>query len=167
MSQSTINPRKKVLLLALTIVLFDQLAKYWMIFNLEGKPGLVLLPVGASLEQSWIWFKVTRNSGAAFGFGAGFTYLFSGLAILVIGLIFFMLKNFTNSYWLLILGFMMGGAAGNLIDRIFRAPGPFQGAVVDFIAVKNFSVFNIADSFITIAAIGIVILTLFKIEEKK
>lgn len=167
MSQSTVNPQKKVLLLALTIALVDQLSKYWMVTKLEGKASVVLLPIGATSEEGWIWLQVTRNSGAAFGFGASLTYLFAVLAILVIVLIYLMLKNFTNTYWLLVLGFMMGGAAGNLIDRVFRAPGAFQGAVVDFIAVRNFSVFNIADSFITIAAIGIVILTLFKIDEKK
>lgn len=133
---------------------------------LEGKSGWVLLPAGATLDNAWLWLDVTRNTGAAFGFGSGLTYLFSVLAIAVIGIIFIMVKNFSNPAWILTLGLMMGGAAGNLVDRIFRSPGPFRGAVVDFISVKNFSVFNIADSFITISAILIIIFTLLKIEEK-
>ena len=167
MTQSTITQRKKVLLLALLIVAFDQLVKYWMVANLEGKAGIPVLPVGASLEDAWIWFDVTRNTGAAFGIGAGLTYLFSVLAIFVIGVIFYMLKNFSNPIWLFPLALMMGGAAGNLLDRIFRDPGVFRGAVVDFISVKYFSVFNVADSFITISAILIIIFTIFKIDEKQ
>ncbi len=167
MSQSTFNPRKKVLFLALAIVAIDQLLKYWVVANLEGESKISLIPPGALINDSWVWLEVTRNTGAAFGFGSTFTYVFSALAVLVIGLIYAMAKNFTNCYWLLTLGFMMGGAAGNLLDRILRSPGPLRGAVVDYLAVKNFSIFNLADAFITIAAVLIVFLTVFKIDEKQ
>lgn len=167
MSQSTVNPRKKVLFLAVVIVAIDQFLKYWMVANLEGESKIALIPPEALLTDSWVWLEVTRNTGAAFGFGPNFTYVFSALAVLVIGLIYSMSKNFTNFYWLLTLGFMMGGAAGNLLDRVFRSPGLLRGAVVDYLAVENFSIFNLADAFITIAAVLIVFLTLFKIDEKQ
>jgi signal peptidase II len=48
--------------------------------------------------------------------------------------------------WAVALGLLLGGALGNLTDRIFRAPGVFEGEVVDFIAPKGFAVFNLADS---------------------
>ncbi|MGA1678677.1 MAG: signal peptidase II [Candidatus Nanopelagicales bacterium] len=54
-----------------------------------------------------------------------------------------------------------------MLDRILRSPGPLRGAVVDYLAVKNFSIFNLADAFITIAAVFIVFLTVLKIDEKQ
>jgi signal peptidase II len=62
---------------------------------------------------------------------------------------------------------MMGGALGNLVDRIFRDPGVFVGGVVDFVAVEKFAIFNVADAAITIAAIAIVFLTVFRVDETK
>ena len=60
--------------------------------------------------------------------------------------------------WAIALGLLLGGAFGNLTDRIFRSPGVFEGAVVDFIAPKHFAVFNLADSAIVCGGILAVIL---------
>jgi signal peptidase II len=62
--------------------------------------------------------------------------------------------------WALALGALLGGSIGNLIDRMFRAPGPFQGFVVDFIQLPYWAIFNIADMSIVISGIGIAILLL-------
>jgi signal peptidase II len=61
--------------------------------------------------------------------------------------------------WAIALGMLLGGALGNLTDRIFRSPGIFQGEVVDFIAPKGFAVFNLADSAIVCGGILIVLLS--------
>ena len=61
--------------------------------------------------------------------------------------------------WAIALGLLLGGALGNLTDRVFRAPGVFQGEVVDFIAPKGFAVFNLADSAIVCGGILIVLLS--------
>lgn len=166
MSVTTFTPRKKVFILALVAVIIDQLSKFWVVANLEGKPAIEVFSDLTIAGRSILSFTVTRNTGASFGIGSEITYVFSILAFVVIGLILFMAKNFTNNLWVSTLGLMMGGAAGNLLDRIFRAPGFFQGGVVDFISVERFSIFNLADTFITIAAIGIILLTLLKIDEK-
>lgn len=59
-----------------------------------------------------------------------------------------------------------GGAAGNLIDRIFRYPGSLQGHVVDFVSIGNFAIFNVADSAITIGVVVYLVYALF-IEPKQ
>ncbi len=72
-------------------------------------------------------------------------------------------RRFTSSR-ALGLGLVLGGALGNLIDRFFRAPGPLQGHVVDFVSVGWWPVFNVADSSIVCGAIMLVVLTLFGFE---
>ena len=71
-----------------------------------------------------------------------------------------MSKKVTNKPWALALGGLLGGAVGNLIDRIFRSPEMFHGHVVDFISVPNYPMFNISDSAVVLSAIAMVILSL-------
>jgi signal peptidase II len=68
-------------------------------------------------------------------------------------------KSVANKQWAIALGALLGGAAGNLIDRIFRSPEIFQGHVVDFILVPNYPMFNIADSAVVLSAIAMVVLS--------
>ena len=63
------------------------------------------------------------------------------------------------------IGWLLAGVAGNLTDRLFRAPGPFEGHVVDFIAVRGFAIFNVADMCITGAA-GLLIFWSFRAERR-
>ena len=74
-------------------------------------------------------------------------------------------RSLRSAGWAVGLGLVLGGAVGNLIDRLFRAPGPLQGHVVDFISVtKWWPVFNVADSSIVCGAILLVVLTVFGFE---
>ncbi|WP_333777255.1 signal peptidase II [Streptomyces sp. IBSBF 3136] len=100
-----------------------------------------------------------RNPGAAFGFGAAFTVIFTLIAAAVIGVIIRLARKLYSFPWAIALGLLLGGALGNLTDRIFRAPGVFEGEVVDFIAPKGFAVFNLADSAIVCGGILIVLLS--------
>jgi signal peptidase II len=70
-------------------------------------------------------------------------------------------KKVVRLSWAICLGALLGGALGNLIDRIFRAPGVFRGAVVDFFQIPYWAIFNIADMSVTISAVVIVVMTLF------
>lgn len=102
-----------------------------------------------------------RNPGAAFSIGTEVTWLFTiiqaaGLVI-VLYLIIFRARTLP---WLITLGALGGGIAGNLTDRLFREPAFGMGHVIDFISVPNFAIFNIADSFIVCSIIVIVILVL-------
>ncbi|WP_108999911.1 signal peptidase II [Streptomyces rishiriensis] len=107
----------------------------------------------------WLRFEAIRNAGAAFGFGEAFTVIFTVIAAAVIVVIARLARKLYSLPWAIALGLLLGGALGNLTDRIFRTPGVFEGAVVDFIAPKHFAVFNLADSAIVCGGILIVLLS--------
>ncbi|MGX1269404.1 signal peptidase II [Streptomyces phaeoluteigriseus] len=107
----------------------------------------------------WLRFEAIRNAGAAFGVGEAFTVIFTVIAAAVIVVIARLARKLYSLPWAIALGLLLGGALGNLTDRIFRAPGVFEGAVVDFIAPKHFAVFNLADSAIVCGGILIVLLS--------
>ncbi|MFD5076608.1 signal peptidase II [Streptomyces sp. NPDC058371] len=107
----------------------------------------------------WLKFEAVRNPGAAFGFGQAFTIIFTVIAAAVIVVIARLARKLYSLPWAIALGLLLGGALGNLTDRIFRSPGFFEGAVVDFIAPKHFAVFNLADSAIVCGGILIVLLS--------
>ncbi|MFJ2604534.1 signal peptidase II [Streptomyces sp. NPDC091279] len=107
----------------------------------------------------WLRFEAIRNAGAAFGIGEAFTVIFTIIAATVILVIARLARKLYSLPWAIALGLLLGGALGNLTDRIFRSPGVFEGAVVDFIAPKGFAVFNLADSAIVCGGILIVLLS--------
>ena len=107
----------------------------------------------------WLKLEAIRNAGAAFGFGEAFTVIFTVIAAAVIVVIARLARKLYSLPWAIALGLLLGGALGNLTDRIFRSPGVFEGAVVDFIAPRHFAVFNLADSAIVCGGILIVLLS--------
>ena len=105
---------------------------------------------------------LTRNPGAAFSVGTGETVVFTVIAF---GVIIYIVRTARKLYslgWAIALGLLLGGAAGNLGDRIFRAPGLFRGDVVDWIGVvpRYYPIFNLADSAIVCGGILMVILAM-------
>jgi signal peptidase II len=98
-----------------------------------------------------VYLTLVHNSGAAFGIGSGHTWVFPLIAVGVVGWIGWMAVRLRSLAWAVSLGLILGGALGNLADRIFRAPGPFLGHVVDMISLfdphgRVFPVFNLADT---------------------
>ncbi|MEU9985704.1 signal peptidase II [Streptomyces sp. NPDC048045] len=130
----------------------DLISKMLVVAKLEHHEPIQV--VGDLLELHAI-----RNPGAAFGFGAAFTIIFTLIAAAVIVVIIRLARKLYSFPWAVALGLLLGGALGNLTDRIFRAPGIFEGEVVDFIAPKGFAVFNLADSAIVCGGILIVLLS--------
>lgn len=104
-------------------------------------------------------FEVIRNRGAAFGIGEALTIVLTLIAAIVVVVIARLARKLYSTPWAIALGLLLGGAFGNLTDRIFRSPGVFRGAVVDFIAPSHFAVFNLADSAIVCGGILIVFLS--------
>src|SRR5246127_5222804 len=98
------------------------------------------------LISSFLDLNLTRNSGAAFSFGTGMTIVFTAIAIGVIVFILRTSRRLRSLPWAVTLGLLLGGAAGNLTDRLLRAPGVFRGDVVDWIQLPHWPVFNVADS---------------------
>lgn len=132
--------RRIALLLAAAGVayLLDLFTKLAVVATLEGHEPVAVL-------GTWLELRVTRNAGAAFGLGGAATIVFTLIAATVVLVIVRMARRLTSASWALALGLLLGGALGNLTDRLTRAPGDLRGAVVDFIAVRGFSVMNLAD----------------------
>ena len=94
--------------------------------------------------------RLIRNPGAAFSQGEGFTWVFAVAAVLVLGFVGVRLvPRLGHVGWAVALGLLVAGVTGNLVDRIFRAPGPFRGHVVDFLQLPHWPIFNVADMCIT------------------
>jgi signal peptidase II len=107
--------------------------------------------------------RLVRNPGAAFGVAQGLTIALTVIAVVVILVILRISRRLRSPGWAVGLGMVLGGAIGNLIDRLFRAPGPLRGHVVDFLQLPHFPVFNVADSAIVTGGVLMVLLSLFGI----
>ncbi|MYM20332.1 signal peptidase II [Brevibacterium sp. 5221] len=137
--------------IAVVVVVADQASKACAIALLEGRPRIAVLGDLAG-------FAFLRNPGAAFGLGAGSTWVFGLIALAVLAVILVASRRLASPAWAVGLGLLLGGLLGNLADRVFRRPGFFRGAVVDFIDL-HFFVCNVADIAITAAACTIVLAT--------
>jgi signal peptidase II len=142
--------------IAAFIILLDQLTKHWALDELTGR-GPVRILGGA------VYLSLIRNGGAAFSLASGHTWIFPLVALGVVGWITWMAFKLRSMPWAIALGLVAGGALGNVVDRLFRAPGPFEGHVVDMISLfapygEKFAVFNIADSALTCGVVLAIIL---------
>jgi signal peptidase II len=104
--------------------------------------------IGADVE-----LRLSRNSGAAFSLFQGFTPVLAVLAVVITVVLVRAVRRAEDRLSVVALALVLGGAAGNLIDRIARSPGFLEGAVIDFVKVGSFPTFNVADSAITIGAL--------------
>jgi signal peptidase II len=105
-----------------------------------------------------ITLQLYRNPGAAFGIGPSYTVIYALIEAAVLAAILRLSRRLRSWPWAIALGLLLGGAAGNLADRLFRSPGPLRGFVIDWIKLPYFPPrFNIADSAITIGAAVIVL----------
>jgi signal peptidase II len=108
-----------------------------------------------------LMLTLTRNGGAAFNLGGtGMTIVFTAIAASVVAYILRAARNLRSTGWAITLGLLLGGASGNLIDRIFRAPGFLRGDVIDWIELPHWPVFNVADSSIVCAGVLVVLLSM-------
>ncbi len=105
---------------------------------------------------------LTRNPGAAFSVGTSYTVVLTLIALGVVVFIARTARHLRSVGWAVTLGLLLGGAMGNLGDRLFRSPGFFRGYVVDWIAVvpHYWPIFNIADSSIVCGGILTVLLAM-------
>ncbi|MGB7963408.1 MAG: signal peptidase II [Propionicimonas sp.] len=114
-----------------------------------------------SLLGGLLTLQLIRNPGAAFSMGENFTVLLSLIAVAAAaGVVGWLLPRVRHTGWAVATGCLLAGIVGNLIDRLFREPGPFRGHVIDFLQLPHFAIFNVADMFITAAALIVLWLTL-------
>jgi len=152
------RPRRVRLLLAVAVFVLaaDAISKAVVVSQMADHSPIRLL--GGLLT-----ITLTRNGGAAFSIGTSMTIVFTAIAVGVIAYILRTARNLRSIGWAVTLGLLLGGATGNLLDRIFRAPSAFQGHVVDWIELPHWPVFNLADSSIVCAGVLVVLLALFGI----
>jgi signal peptidase II len=145
-------------LLFLLIVASDQLSKYWAVATLKGAEGIALLP--GVLQLTYV-----ENSGAAFGIFQNqrmFFLIITILIFLAFGIYIRWRRPESRLFWLS-LSLIMGGAVGNLIDRIRLS---YVVDMIDFRLI-NFPVFNIADTFVVIGTIFLCAYILFYEQQEK
>jgi signal peptidase II len=140
-----------LLAVAVTVLAADIISKVIVVATLSTRPPVRLL--GGLLT-----LRVDRNPGAAFSIGTSMTVVFSAIALGVIVFILRTSRRIRSTAWAVTLGLLLGGATGNLTDRLLRSPGPLRGYVVDWIQLPHWPVFNVADSSIVCGGILAVLL---------
>jgi signal peptidase II len=138
---------------AITVLALDVVTKLIVVHTLPGHPPIRLL-------GGFLTLLLLRNSGAAFSIGTSMTIVFTAIAVAVIVYILRAARKLRSLPWAITLGLLLGGATGNLADRIFRSPGLFRGDVVDWIELPHWPVFNLADSAIVCGGVLAVLLAL-------
>lgn len=152
---TSVGPPRRIALfglVALAVLVLDILTKVIVVEKLPlGHPPVRILGGVIYLDQ-------TRNSGAAFSVGTGFTLALTVVALAVVVILLRTAGRLRSASWALAFGLILGGAIGNLADRVLRDPGLGRGHVVDWISAfgpygEKWPIFNIADSGIVVGAI--------------
>jgi len=132
--------------IAIVIVLIDQLTKFLIKTNFQLKQSSPII-------KNFFHLTYIHNFGAGFGILQGQRLILLFISLVVVGVIFFNLDKIKEKETLLqvLVGFVLGGAVGNLIDRFT------YGFVIDFLDFQIWPIFNVADSFVTIGIIGLII----------
>jgi signal peptidase II len=137
------------LLIAAVIVLLDQVSKAWALRDLAD---------GRIIHVIWtMQFNLTYNRGMAFSRGTGIGPIIGVIGLVVVALLLLSLRRADNALTRVATGLIIGGAIGNILDRLFRGSGWMRGAVIDFIDFQWWPVFNIADMAIMIGAATMVV----------
>jgi signal peptidase II len=142
-------PRRRALAVtaatAAPVVALDQLTKWWALERLSD----------GAIHLFWtIDLRLTFNSGAAFSTAPGLTPFLTAAGVLLVGVLVLMSRAATRTSATVALGLMLGGALGNLSDRLFRHHG---GAVIDFVDFHWWPVWNMADAALVCGAILLVL----------
>ena len=136
---------RRLWILIASIVVADQLTKHWALNRLSADRTIDLV---GSLR-----FNLAFNKGMAFSQATGAGPVIGALGFVIVIVIVLWLRRSATGVAAVAAGMIVGGAIGNLIDRLFRGEAWLHGAVVDFIDLQWFPIFNIADSAISIGAV--------------
>jgi signal peptidase II len=148
----TVRTWRTLFSVAWFVWILDLATKIWAVSTLSERSNIKVL-------GTFFQLTLVRNPGAAFSFATGATIFLTIFSIIVLLTILYFSPRITSKGWAVVLGLVLGGVIGNLIDRIFREPGLLQGHVIDWLQLPYWPIFNIADSAIVIAALISVVLT--------
>lgn len=140
---------RRLLILIASIVVADQLTKHWALNRLSGDRTIDLV---GSLR-----FNLAFNKGMAFSQATGAGPIIGALGFVIVIVMVLWLRRSATGAAAVAAGMIVGGAIGNLIDRLFRGDAWLRGAVVDFIDLQWFPIFNIADSAISLGAMLMIV----------
>ena len=135
---------------ALAAYALDLGTKLLAVSRLSGRPDV-------SVVGELLVLHLTRNPGAAFSTGTEYTVALTCVAMVAVLVVVYLSRRVGSAGWAVALGLLLAGVAGNLTDRLFRAPGPFRGHVIDFLMLPHWPVFNVADMCINAAAVLILV----------
>jgi signal peptidase II len=135
--------------IVLAVVAADLATKIWAVAELSDGP--------IHLIGHTVSFQLARNTGGAFSLFQAFTPLLAIIAGCVAYILVRTVRRTSDTLLVVALSLVLGGAIGNLIDRVFRTPGFLHGAVIDFVDIGRWPTFNVADSAITIGAVLVVV----------
>ncbi len=141
------------MVVAAVIVVLDQITKHWAVTDLVG-----------DREIHVIWtlqWNLSFNTGMAFSRGQGLGPVIALLAMLIVIVLVVSSAHVESRLARFAAGMLIGGAVGNLLDRLFRGDGWLHGAVVDFIDFQWFPIFNVADIGVTVGAALFAIASMF------
>ncbi|MGH3989262.1 MAG: signal peptidase II [Pseudonocardiaceae bacterium] len=145
-----------LLVVAAVILALDVTSKIVAVAQLSDREPVELL--GGLLT-----LRLVRNPGAAFGMAQGLTIVLTVVAAVVAVMILRFGRRLRSAPWAVALGLVLGGAVGNLVDRILREPAPLRGHVIDFLELPSWPVFNVADSAIVTGGAVLVLLSVLGI----
>jgi len=152
-TSAPLNPWRLLLPIAALVVVIDQLSKDWAVGTLTD---------GRARHVIWtLQWNLSFNSGMAFSKGQGAGPIIGLLALFVVVLIAVSVRRSNSRTVLVAAGFVVGGALGNLVDRLFRGEGWLHGSVIDFIDFQWFPIFNVADIGVNVGGILFVLWSLF------
>jgi len=147
--------RRTGYLVAAGVVGLDQITKAWAVAALDEPVHLI---------GDFLRLAVTRNPGAAFSSFPGGGRILGVVAVIIIGLLAVLIERTDRTMEIVTMGMILGGAAGNLVDRICRGTGVLDGHVVDFFDFSFFPTFNVADSAISVGVVMLLLVTLLRAE---
>jgi signal peptidase II len=138
---------------AALVVAVDQLTKAWAVNALAD---------GHDIDLVWtLRLHLTFNAGMAFSQGRGLGPVIGVVAIVVVAALLISLRRTGSTVAAVGVGLVVGGAAGNILDRLFRSGDGFlAGEVVDFIDLQWWPIFNVADAAVVVGGIVLLVLTL-------
>ena len=151
-----VQPRHRLRLtmaIALVVIAIDQLTKHWAVNALTNEP-----PRHVIWTLQW---NLTFNSGMAFSKGQGIGPIIGLVAVIVVVVVLLGIRKNSNPMVAVAAAFVVGGALGNLADRLFRGDGWLHGSVVDFIDFQWFPIFNVADMAVNVGGVMFVVWSLF------
>jgi signal peptidase II len=137
---------------AWVVWILDLATKIWAVNNLSFKSNIKVI-------GEFFQLTLVRNPGAAFSFATGATIFLSLFSLIVMIVVLYYSPKITSRGWAVVLGLVLGGILGNMVDRIFREPGVLRGHVIDWLQLPNWPVFNIADMAVVSAALLSMVLT--------